>query len=235
MVARNNLLFLAHYITGKWQNCKQFRGNTVKYDLCDNAGDANSPTHEKKVTIFTGEYGNDNFRFICRFMHQIEDVFLRKPCNTGPAKFGIFCTCLADAASNKWQRATLAVAEELTDLGNLAVGAALSKTNPNFDRVLEMFKREYYDSDTPRADQLDYVKELQKPREATWKQFVLAVDYMVAGIKHFPKDLDPDGDVLADDAQPRLSTEKYRDFLLASAPTAWFDQLTNTGENPRLI
>lgn len=127
------------------------------------------------------------------------------------------------------------VAAELVDEGTLVAGNDLPETNNNYTRVLKAFKKEYFDSDTPRFDQIDYIKGLQKPREATWRQFVSAVDYMLADLKYFAEDLDQDGNTLPTDQQPKMTTEEYRDFLLLSAPRAWYDQVTNTGENPRLM
>jgi hypothetical protein len=103
----------------------------------------------------------------------------------------------------------------------------------SFESVLEKLKQNYFESDTPRYDQIEYLKDVRKPKDTTWKQFVSAIDFVKTSLEHFPRDVDESGEVLT--VQPTLNSEEYRNLLLRSAPKPWFEKLTENGEDPKTL
>ena len=154
---------------------KPWHGPVVKFNLKDEPSRSTSDTHEKQLTIFTGEYGEDNPEFWCQFEQGLTDIFERRPCLTGPVMFGIGTTCLRGR-----------------DLQHFtAVKSTIGGTNPaRFTAALDTVKRNYFLTDTPRHDQIEYMKTLKKPLTVSWKEYASFVDYIQTTLQFFPRDMD---------------------------------------------
>ncbi|GAX23113.1 hypothetical protein FisN_UnNu094 [Fistulifera solaris] len=206
------------YMRNNFKNKRPvLRGVSAKFELRDEPANADSGIHKKSVTLFDGEYGGDNARFWCQWEPALREVFQRKPCTTGPARFGVTSSCLTGKALNDFQRARATVATE---------------TLASFEVVLSKVKKEYFHSDTPRKDQLDYIETLRKPGGATFSEFVSEIDQMIADLKYFPEDLGADGEPLPVDEQPTLDENSYRRLMLKAVPATWLNKLTNNGTDP---
>ena len=77
---------------------RTFKGPIAKFILRDELTEKKSATHEKQIVTFSGEYGDQNAEFYCAFKQQMDDVLLRKPCDSGGAEFGVWSTCLRGKA-----------------------------------------------------------------------------------------------------------------------------------------
>ena len=80
----------------------------------------------------------------------MKDIFVCKPCPTGPEKYGIFSTCLCIKALQHWS-------VEIEEI------PGHTETLVNFETVFQIVKHNYFDSDAPRLEQIQYCKELKKP------------------------------------------------------------------------
>jgi hypothetical protein len=148
----------------------------VKFELRDEPDNENLLKHEKCVFQFSGEYGDLNAVFW---------VFLRKPCLTGPSLFGVTASCLSGSALQDFYRIKDEVHEDPDD-------------EETEELVLEKLKRGYFKSDTPRYDQMEYLKDVRKPKDTTWRQFVSAIDFIKTSLTYFPLDVDENGKDLDD-------------------------------------
>ena len=132
----NELVFPSIELPQAWDRKKPgLKGPSVKFELRDEPTNANSGTHEKKITQFDGEYGDNNAEFWCQFEASLREVFLRKPCTNGPSKFGVLTSCLTGTALEDYRKAR-------QEIGG-------HETNDNFESVLNKLKSEYFESDTP--------------------------------------------------------------------------------------
>ncbi|KAL7573531.1 hypothetical protein ACA910_008672 [Epithemia clementina (nom. ined.)] len=109
--------------------------------------DVNSTKHEKKVTMFTGVYGDRNPEYYCLFAEAMADVFERKPCTNGPSRFGVYTLCLSGKAAHDFRTARAAIDGP--------------ENNVNFASTKEEFARTYFLSNTPRYDQIEYLKQVR--------------------------------------------------------------------------
>jgi len=64
----------------------------------------------------------------------------------------------------------------------------------NFNLVKEQMKSNYFYSNTPHYDQVAWLKELHKPKEMTWKDFVVFVYYVKQNLCNFPLNLEESRD-----------------------------------------
>ena len=183
---------------------KENRQRTVKFTLRDEPSKAKSETHEKQIGMFSGEYGADNPEKWCLFKHQLDDVFKRKPCTTPGAMYGVFSACLHGKALHHF------------DLARADVG---DDTKAGFEATIQQLKQRYFDSDTPKYDQIQWVKTLKKPANMSWKEFVNFVEYIKANLEHFPEDVDDSG--TAKLTQPVLNDEDLSVLYVQAAPTHW--------------
>jgi len=214
----SNQLFLPNIVmrTDFTKKRKTLKGPTVKFELRDEPNNVDSGVHEKKVVQYDGEYGDDNAKFWCQFEAALREVFRRKPCATGPSKYGVLKSCLTGKALNEFEAAAETVGNE---------------TNAHFEEATNLLKETIFEGDTPRYDQIEYIKTLKKPRGATLNGFVSEIDQMVADLRYFPSDLDGDGNALDD--QPTLEDDEYKKVIIKSAPRQWFEKLTDDGSDPR--
>ena len=215
----NELIVPSIELPEDWKSeMKEYTGPTIKFNLRDHPNHSNLDTHEKRFTLFKGEYGDDNAEFWCQFEASLQNVFKRKPCTQASEKFGVLEACLTGKALNDYY----------------SIKSVLQNENDaTFKEVLNDLRWENFESETPRYDQIEYIKSLRKPSEATWKQFVSYVDKMIAALDYFPEDTDEVGNVL--DPQPTLSEDEYKKFLLKAAPRPWYENLTANGQDPKML
>eukprot|EP00957_Ditylum_brightwellii_P020128 1518201-Ditylum_brightwellii.AAC.1 len=88
-------------------------------------------------------------------------------------------------------------------------------------------------SEMPRADQIDYIKQVQKLPSTSYQQVVSEIDMMPSYLQYFAADLDADGNCIHDEDQPVLLEDDYWKVLLKLAPMAWYGQLAVDGKNTK--
>jgi hypothetical protein len=102
----------------------------VKFELRDEPGNRNLLKHEKSVVQFSGEYGDLNSVYWVQFEGQLREVFLCKPCSTGPSLFGVTASCLSGSALQDFYRIKKEVHENPKD----------HKTKESFESALKKLK-----------------------------------------------------------------------------------------------
>ena len=151
----NQISILSIYIRRDFKAKRPtLRGPAVKFEIRDEPANPHSRVHEKKVTLYDGEYGDNNAHFWCQFEASLREVFARKPCSTGSAKFGATTSCLTGKA--------------LSNFRALRESFEGPKIDALFEVVLNEVKRDIFEGETPRANQVDYLENLRKPADATF-------------------------------------------------------------------
>ena len=198
---------------------RKFIGPAVNFTLHNVANNKHCATHKKLVTIFTGEYSNANAKFYCLFEGMMRDVSERKPCPTGPSKFGIFTLCIRGTAMQLWIAAR---AEVFND-------DSIQEVDATFEEVLTIFKSKFFDANATQAEQLEYLKKAKKPNEMSLMAYSSKVDYVVNQLKYFLKDRDKNG--CPKSRQPSLSTDNCRENIKNSTPQLWIKKIEADGSN----
>eukprot|EP00957_Ditylum_brightwellii_P147023 11193782-Ditylum_brightwellii.AAC.1 len=65
-------------------------------------------------------------------------------------------------------------------------------------------------SETPRADQIDYIKQVWKPNTASYQQVISEINTMLSHLQYFVADLDMDNDCIHDNGELVLSKDDYQ-------------------------
>ena len=85
--------------------------------------------------------------------------------------FGVGATCLRGRAL-----------QHFVDVKTTLGGNAPAR----FAATLDLVKRNYFLTDTPRHDQIEYMKTLKKPISIFWKEYASFIDYIQATLQYPP-------------------------------------------------
>ena len=146
----NHRVAYQHPCAGLWQKEVCRPGSQVH--AMHVASNKRSATHKNLMTIFTGEYGNANAKIYCLFEGMTREVFERKPCPTGSSKFGIFTSCLLGTTTRAWT-------STCSKVFNVD---SIQEVNATFEKILTIFKSNFFEADAPHAKQLEYLKKAKK-------------------------------------------------------------------------